>query len=247
MRAITAAVAGAPAGAAGLIEDEALAVAREADPRAVAELMRRFAHALDPDAADAAALARFDRRGITLSPLPDGSVHLRGLADEVTGALLATAIDAANPPVSGDRRTAAQSRMDALAEICRKFLGSPDAPMTGGGHAHLILTVDAATFTYRHTPARPATTKPARTVTRAVLAEPLVIGGASIGNVAGGGGASSGAGPGARCAGWGRSPGRPRAGSAVTPMSPTSRSTTTAARRWSGGRNGSSTGPSARR
>jgi hypothetical protein len=152
VKAITAAVAGAPAGAAGLIEDEALAVAAEADPRAVAGLMARFRHALDPDAADAAAVARHARRGITLCPTLEGTVHLRGLADEVTGGLLMTAIDAANPPVSGDTRSAAQSRMDALADICRKYLGSPDAPMSGGGHAHLIVTVDQATATATHPP-----------------------------------------------------------------------------------------------
>ena len=151
VKAITAAVADAPAGAAALIEDEALAVAGEADPRAVAALMTRFRHALDPDAADAAALARYARRGITLSPLPDGAVHIKGLADEVTGAVLMTAIDAANPPVTGDTRTAAQQRMDALADICRKYLGSPHAPMTGGGHAHLIVALDATTLTNGHT------------------------------------------------------------------------------------------------
>jgi hypothetical protein len=147
VKAITAAVADAPAGAAALIEDEALAVAAEADPRTVAALMARFRHALDPDAADQAALARYARRGITLAPTPDGTVHLRGLADEVTGGLLMTAIDAANPLVSGDTRTAAQRRMDALADICRKYLGSPDAPMSGGGHAHLIVTLDGVTVT----------------------------------------------------------------------------------------------------
>ena len=35
-------------------------------------------------ALDAAALARYEKRGITLSPLPDGSMYIRGLADEVT-------------------------------------------------------------------------------------------------------------------------------------------------------------------
>ena len=128
VRAITAAVADAPAGAAALIEGEALAVAGEADPRAVAALMTRFRHALDPDAADAAALARYARRGITLCPLPDGAVHIKGLADEVTGAVLLTAIDAANPPVTGDTRSAAQQRMDALASLSRflckgRFIG----------------------------------------------------------------------------------------------------------------------------
>ena len=76
VRAITGAVADAPVGAAALIEAEALAVAGEADPRVVAGLMARFRHALDPDAADAAALARYARRGLTLSPLPDGAVQL---------------------------------------------------------------------------------------------------------------------------------------------------------------------------
>jgi hypothetical protein len=170
VRAITAGVADAPAGAAALIEDEALAVAREADPRAVAGLMRRFAHARDPEAADAAALARYERRGITLSPMLDGSVHIRGLADEVTGALLMTAINAANPPVPGDRRSAAQSRMDALADIARKFLGSPHAPMSGGGHAHLIVTVDAATFSGGHT--NPAGDNPGDTDTHTSTDDP---------------------------------------------------------------------------
>jgi hypothetical protein len=143
VRAIAAGVAGAPAGAAALIEEEALAVAREADPRSVAAVMKRFAHALDPDAADAAALARFNRRGLTLSPMPDGTVHIRGLADEVTGALLMTAINAASTLVAGEDRTASQRRLDGVADICRLYLASPNAPMTGGGHAHLILTLEA--------------------------------------------------------------------------------------------------------
>ena len=61
--AIAAGVKDAPAGAVALIEPEALAAAREADPRAVSEVMARFAHALDPDDADAAALRRLERRG----------------------------------------------------------------------------------------------------------------------------------------------------------------------------------------
>src|SRR3954468_3385052 len=56
VRAITAGVADAPAGAAGLIGPEALTVAREADPRCVAAVMKQFTHALDPDSADEAAL-----------------------------------------------------------------------------------------------------------------------------------------------------------------------------------------------
>jgi hypothetical protein len=150
VRAIAVGAADAPAAAVALIEDEAVAVAKEADPRAVAAVMRRFAHALDPEAADAAALARYDRRGLTLSPLPDGTVAIRGLADEVSGALLMTAIDAASPPVTGDRRTAAQRRLDAATDLARRYLASPEAPRAGGGHAHLIVTVDHDTLTSRH-------------------------------------------------------------------------------------------------
>jgi len=146
VRVIAAGVAGAPAGAAALIEHEALAVAAVADPRAVATVMARFAHALDPDAADAAALARYDRRGLTLCPLPDGSVHIRGLADEVTGALLMTAISAASPPAPGETRSPAQRRLDGLGELARHYLAHPDAPRSGGGHAHLIVTLEASSL-----------------------------------------------------------------------------------------------------
>ena len=140
-------VADAPAGAVALIEPEAVAAAAEADVRAVANLMRAFGHALDPDAADAAALRRYERAGVTFSPTLDGSMAMSGLADEVTGALIATAVDTAAPLVPGDTRTAARRRLDGLGEIARRFLTDPDAPRRGGGgHPHLIVTVDQTTL-----------------------------------------------------------------------------------------------------
>jgi len=69
------------------------------------------------------------------------------LADKVSGSLIMTAVDAASSLVKGDRRTAAQRRLDAFTDICRRYLGSPDAPMVGGGHAHVIVTVDSETVT----------------------------------------------------------------------------------------------------
>jgi hypothetical protein len=146
VRVIAAGVADAPVGAVELIEPEALAVARVADPRAVAAVLRAFRHALDPDGADEAALARYARRGFTLSPLPDATVHLSGLADEVTGSIIATALDAASPLVAGDTRTAAQRRLDALGDICRRYLAGPDAPTSGGRHPHVIITLDDTTL-----------------------------------------------------------------------------------------------------
>jgi Domain of unknown function (DUF222) len=122
--------------------------ATHADLRATAGVLRAFRHALDPDAADAAALARYERAGITLTPTLDGPLAIHGTADEVTGALLATAIDTAGPLVTGDKRTAARRRLDALADICRAYLADPDAPRRGGGgHPHLLITIDHHTHT----------------------------------------------------------------------------------------------------
>lgn len=146
-QAIAKAAMDAPAGAIELIEPEALRAARTADVRAVVNLMRHFSHALDPDAADQAAVRRYERRGLTLAPTLDGSLAISGLADEVSGSIIATAVDTASPLVAGDTRTASQRRLDALALICRWFSESPDAPRTGGGgHPHVIVTVDDATL-----------------------------------------------------------------------------------------------------
>lgn len=150
---IAAGAADVPPGSAQLIEPEALAAAREADVRAVSSVMRMFAHALDPDAADQAAMRRYDRRGLSLAPTLDGSVALSGLADETSGALIATAVDAASPPVTDDRRTAPQRRLDGLTDICRRYLEGPDAPRRGGGHPHVLVTTDAVTLSGPTAPA----------------------------------------------------------------------------------------------
>ena len=132
----------APAEAVALIEPEVLAVARTADTRAVGSVMAAFGHALDPDAADAAALRRWERRGLTLAPTPQATSVINGLADESSAAVLLAAIDAASPLVAGDTRTPAQIRLDALVGICRQYLEHPDAPRGGGGHPHVIVTTD---------------------------------------------------------------------------------------------------------
>jgi hypothetical protein len=138
-------VEGAPAGAVELIEAEAVEVAEEADVRAVSALMRRFRHALDSESADAAAMRRWERRGLTLVAMLDGTMAIRGTADEASGAMLATAVDTIAPLEPGDSRSAAQRRLDGLTEICRRFLADPDAPRRGGGgRPHLIVTIDQA-------------------------------------------------------------------------------------------------------
>jgi hypothetical protein len=55
-------------------------------------------------------------------------------------------VAAATPPVTGDTRSPAQIRLDGLVEICRRYLEGPDAPTRGGGHPHVLVTVDQHTL-----------------------------------------------------------------------------------------------------
>ena len=140
-------VTDAPAGAVALIEVEAVTASVEGDVRATADVMRRFQNALDPDAADEAAVRRYDRAGFTLSPTLSGTSVLSGTADESTAAVIAAAVNAAGPPVRGDTRTSARRRLDALADICRHWLDRPDQTGAAGGRSgrrrtQLIVTID---------------------------------------------------------------------------------------------------------
>ncbi len=137
----------APAGAVALIEPEAVATAVEGDLRATVHLMRAFAHALDPEAADEAAVRRYARSGFTLSPTMGGTTVISGSAEETTGAVIAAAIHAAGPPVRGDDRSPARRRLDALADICRAWLDQPDSGSTGTGMGTGAGTSTGATTT----------------------------------------------------------------------------------------------------
>src|SRR3954447_23907435 len=117
-------VKGAPEGAVALIEPEAVARAAAGDLRSVANAMAAFQHALDPDQADAKALRRYERAGITPSPLLDGGFAFAGTADETTGATIVAAVDAASPLVTGDQRTPARRRLDGLLHLSRHWLDS---------------------------------------------------------------------------------------------------------------------------
>ena len=111
-------------------------------------MLRAFRHALDPDAADAAALARYERAGITLTPTLDGPTghprHRRRGHRRPAGHRHRHR----RTPVAGDTRTPARRRLDALADICRAYLADPDTPRRGGGgHPHLLITLDHHTHT----------------------------------------------------------------------------------------------------
>jgi hypothetical protein len=155
------AVKDAPAGAVALIEPQAVSIACEGDVAATANVMRAFQHALDPDKADEKALRRYERAGVTVSPLFDGGFVFSGTADETTGAVVKAAIEAASPLVKGDTRTAARRRLDGLHQICRHWLdtATPDgdtadrsARRTSKSRARLIVTIDADGLTGHTSP-----------------------------------------------------------------------------------------------
>ena len=57
--------------------------------------MRAFQQTLDPDTGRRGALRRYERAGITFSPMLDGGFAIAGTADETTGAAIVAALDAA--------------------------------------------------------------------------------------------------------------------------------------------------------
>ncbi len=143
----------APAGAVALIEPEAVGYAAEGDVRATANLMRAFGQAIDPDTADEKALRRYERAGVTFSPLLDGGFAVTGTADETTGAAIIAAIDTAAPLTKGDQRTAARRRLDGLHRLAQHWLDTttpnrdtaePTARRTSRSRARLVVTIDEA-------------------------------------------------------------------------------------------------------
>ena len=98
----------------------------------------------DPDGAWADAGKAFERRCLCVSATWQGMVRLDGYLDPESGQTVLTAIRSLAEPAaldSGDSRTPAQRRADALVEICRRHLDSSDRPRQGGERPHLVLTL----------------------------------------------------------------------------------------------------------
>ena len=90
------------------------------------------------------------RRRLTMTDTFWGMVHLEADLDPLTAETVATAIRALAGPANRDRadgRTPTQRRVDALAEICRRYLDTGDIPITGGRKPHLEVIVDIDTLT----------------------------------------------------------------------------------------------------
>ena len=129
--------------------DEPLLVeqARTLSARAFPLALARWRRLADPDGARADAEQAFARRRLHISATWKGTVRLDGDLDPESGQIVLTAIHSLAEPAAlepGDTRTPAQPRADALVEISRRHLDSPDRPRQGGERPHFLLTMGVA-------------------------------------------------------------------------------------------------------
>jgi hypothetical protein len=93
--------------------------------------VRHTLQLIDPATAQRDATQRFEQRGLTLSPLLDGAVALRGQLDADGAAVLLSALAPMTKPLGpDDRRSGAQRRLDALIELIAKAAAEGHAGIT---------------------------------------------------------------------------------------------------------------------
>jgi hypothetical protein len=148
---------------AGLVPEEAVAEsqtllldqAEGCDASALRKIGQRLHAILDPDADDRLArdeAARDRARGLTLSRLASGMVHVDGLLTPRCGQALTTAIDAWSAPQPStdgtpDPRTGAQRRHDGLHRLVETVIAAPGLlPSTHGSPYRVLVTVDQVTL-----------------------------------------------------------------------------------------------------
>ena len=123
------------AGAAGWLDPPRL--------RRVAEHMREV---IDPDQADERTRRGLERRGLWLAATV-GGVDVRGFLDPEAGeAIQAALAPLARPTGPDDRRSAAQRRADAIAELARWALRAGDLPQEGGLRPNVNVTIELASL-----------------------------------------------------------------------------------------------------
>jgi hypothetical protein len=132
-------------------EESLVDAARSLPPRDLRRAIEPWRQIADAEAEDDARRRRFERRGLFVSATMDGMVRIDGELDPESGQTVVTAIrsmvDATRRGADADERRPAQRRVDALAEICRRYLDSGDRPIVAGERPHVTLTIDLATLT----------------------------------------------------------------------------------------------------
>lgn len=121
---------------------------------------RHLLHAVDPELGQRLAREEqdeVDATTLTLVRRRNGSRDLRGHLDAESGALLEAAIDPLAAPRRADGglpdlRTAGQRRAQALIELVRLAMASPDMPEQGGEPVTMLVTVPMQTLESRLSP-----------------------------------------------------------------------------------------------
>jgi hypothetical protein len=102
---------------------------------------------VEPDA-DAAAVRRLERRGLTISPTFDGLRAVSGLLPPEVGETLELALTALTAhPDPDDDRSFAQRRHDAIGELATHYLTHADLPAINGERPRIVVTLDHDTLT----------------------------------------------------------------------------------------------------
>ena len=124
-------------------ELELIAAAAEVDPTSLGQLCRelRLRSGADEDA-EAAAQRMFRDRWLRLATTFQGMVHLEGMLDPESAAIVSTAITpllaTAGPE---DGRDSGQRRADALVELARMALAGGKLPDHGGDRPQIVVSI----------------------------------------------------------------------------------------------------------
>lgn len=120
-----------------------LELSSRADPSAVKQATAAIFAEVDPDGAEAALDAAYEKRGVTLSVVQNHG-YLNGVLDlESTELLQSVLMPLMGKAGDGDRRSAPQRRADALLDVAKKHADTADMPTLGGHRPHLSVVIDS--------------------------------------------------------------------------------------------------------
>ena len=129
-------------------EELLLDVARTLTPRELRRAIEYWRQNLDYTAALDDANHAFSLRRLYVSPTFSGMARIDGDADPESATIIDTALRSITEPwaKTGDERSPAQRRLDALVDICRAHLDHEDTPVVGGERPHVSVIVDWQTL-----------------------------------------------------------------------------------------------------
>jgi Domain of unknown function (DUF222) len=119
---------------------------RELDPKRLRTTAEHARHALAPEKFLDAEQDAYQSRRLDISETFEGRHVIDGEFHPEAGAVIATAVHAAETMSKGDPRTPRQRRADAMEIICRSYLDRGEAPRNGGERPHLNLELRLETL-----------------------------------------------------------------------------------------------------